>query len=164
MSQDSFARGGGHGMVSASSYEPPLQSYGRAEPLSSANDWGSLGDSVQQRPSYPGGRRGSAGDSRRGGPVETRGAPMSAAAAAVVAMEDQQFNPAKLFVGGLGQQTTEASLSAYFSRFGSIKDSVVITDRATGRSRGFGFVVFEEHASVDACLHGRHNVDGVSVS
>lgn len=79
------------------------------------------------------------------------------------AMEDQQFNPAKLFVGGLGQQSNEDSLSAYFSQFGKIKDSVVITDRATGRSRGFGFVVFEEHSSVDACLHGRHNIDGISV-
>lgn len=83
---------------------------------------------------------------------------------AIYAMEDQAYNPAKLFVGGLGQQSTEASLSSYFSRFGVVKDSVVIADRHSGRSRGFGFVVFENHDVVDQCLTCRHDIDGVSVS
>eukprot|EP01056_Protomagalhaensia_sp_Gyna25_P000656 Protomagalhaensia_sp_Gyna_25__655@NODE_1305_length_1959_cov_31_273958_g1041_i0_p1_GENE_NODE_1305_length_1959_cov_31_273958_g1041_i0NODE_1305_length_1959_cov_31_273958_g1041_i0_p1_ORF_typecomplete_len196_score19_40RRM_1/PF00076_22/3_8e16RRM_1/PF00076_22/7_5e18RRM_7/PF16367_5/1_2e08RRM_7/PF16367_5/1_6e07RL/PF17797_1/0_2RL/PF17797_1/0_37RRM_occluded/PF16842_5/3_3e03RRM_occluded/PF16842_5/0_00029RRM_5/PF13893_6/50RRM_5/PF13893_6/0_008RRM_3/PF08777_11/2RRM_3/PF08777_11/1_5OB_RNB/PF08206_11/10OB_RNB/P len=80
----------------------------------------------------------------------------------VTAMEDQSFNPAKLFVGGLGQQSTEKSLEAYFRRFGPVKDAVVIVDRTSGRSRGFGFVVFHSHDVVDQCLDCRHNIDGVS--
>ncbi len=50
----------------------------------------------------------------------------------------------KLFVGGLAWATTDASLHAAFSQFGEVIDAKVITDRETGRSRGFGFVTFAE--------------------
>nr|XP_043894431.1 cold-inducible RNA-binding protein B-like isoform X1 [Solea senegalensis] len=49
----------------------------------------------------------------------------------------------KLFVGGLSFETTEDSLSNAFSRFGSIDKVDVIRDKETGRSRGFGFVKYD---------------------
>ena len=48
----------------------------------------------------------------------------------------------KLFVGGLSWGTTDDGLHGAFSRFGEIVEAKVITDRETGRSRGFGFVTF----------------------
>lgn len=46
----------------------------------------------------------------------------------------------KIFVGGLPYHTTDASLRKYFEVFGEIEEAVVITDRQTGKSRGYGFV------------------------
>ncbi len=48
----------------------------------------------------------------------------------------------KLFVGGLSWGTTDDSLHSAFSPYGEIVEAKVITDRETGRSRGFGFVTF----------------------
>lgn len=49
----------------------------------------------------------------------------------------------KLFVGGLSWDTDDNGLGQAFDRFGSISEAKVITDRETGRSRGFGFVTFQ---------------------
>lgn len=46
----------------------------------------------------------------------------------------------KIFVGGLPYHTTDSSLRKYFEVFGEIEEAVVITDRQTGKSRGYGFV------------------------
>ena len=46
----------------------------------------------------------------------------------------------KLFVGGLPYHTTDKSLREHFSIYGDIEEAVVITDRQTGKSRGYGFV------------------------
>lgn len=46
----------------------------------------------------------------------------------------------KIFVGGLPYHTTDKSLRAFFETFGDIEEAVVITDRQTGKSRGYGFV------------------------
>ncbi|MBU0579667.1 RNA-binding protein [Patescibacteria group bacterium] len=46
----------------------------------------------------------------------------------------------RLFVGGLSYSTTEESLKAAFAQAGNVESAVIITDRATGRSKGFGFV------------------------
>ena len=51
---------------------------------------------------------------------------------------------AKLFVGGLAWATDEARLSEAFEKFGPISEARVIVDRETGRSRGFGFVTFDD--------------------
>jgi len=48
----------------------------------------------------------------------------------------------KLFVGGLSWGTDDDALRNAFSSFGDVTDAKVITDRETGRSRGFGFVPF----------------------
>jgi len=52
----------------------------------------------------------------------------------------------KLFVGGLSFDTDVAGLRRGFESFGEIDDVAVISDRDTGRSRGFGFVTFREPA------------------
>ena len=48
----------------------------------------------------------------------------------------------KIFVGGLSWDTTDDGLRGAFERFGDVEDVRIITDRETGRSRGFGFVTF----------------------
>jgi RNA recognition motif-containing protein len=63
----------------------------------------------------------------------------------------------KLFVGGLAWATDDHSLRAVFEAHGSVTDSKVITDRETGRSRGFGFVTFstgDEAAAAMGALDG----------
>lgn len=46
----------------------------------------------------------------------------------------------KLFVGGLPYHTTDKSLREHFAVYGEIEEAVVITDRQTNKSRGYGFV------------------------
>jgi len=46
----------------------------------------------------------------------------------------------KIFVGGLPYHTSDQTLRSYFEPFGDITEAVVITDRQTGKSRGYGFV------------------------
>ena len=57
---------------------------------------------------------------------------------------------AKLYVGNLAFSTTEAEVREIFEKHGSVVSVKVITDRETGRSRGFGFVEFEDADSADA--------------
>lgn len=60
----------------------------------------------------------------------------------------------KLFIGGLSFNTQEDSLRQAFSAHGDIQDVRIITDRETGRSRGFGFVTFGSEADAEAALQG----------
>jgi RNA recognition motif-containing protein len=53
----------------------------------------------------------------------------------------------KLFVGGLSWNTTDSELQQAFEACGNVAEAKVITDRETGRSRGFGFVTFDDEAS-----------------
>lgn len=55
-----------------------------------------------------------------------------------VQQKDTTFT--KIFVGGLPYHTTDESLREFFQQFGDIEEAVVITDRGTGKSRGYGFV------------------------
>jgi RNA recognition motif-containing protein len=58
----------------------------------------------------------------------------------------------KLFVGGLSWNTTDSELQQAFEACGNVAEAKVITDRETGRSRGFGFVTFDdEQSAVRAC-------------
>lgn len=50
-------------------------------------------------------------------------------------------NQIKLFVGGLAFQTNEQDMSAYFNEFGMVENAIVMRDKATGRGRGFGFIL-----------------------
>lgn len=65
-------------------------------------------------------------------------------AAQVAAAQQQQKDTTwtKLFVGGLPYHTTDKSLREHFSVYGDIEEAVVITDRQTNKSRGYGFVSF----------------------
>ena len=58
----------------------------------------------------------------------------------------------KLFVGSLAWATDSSSLQAAFERFGDIEEATVISDRETGRSRGFGFVTFTEEGPVQEAI------------
>jgi cold-inducible RNA-binding protein len=62
--------------------------------------------------------------------------------------------PVKLFVGGLSFTTTNDSLRAAFARFGMVGQAIVMTDRATGRSRGFGFVEMGTQEEADRAIGG----------
>lgn len=64
--------------------------------------------------------------------------PSAAPSAMHGSQKDTTFT--KIFVGGLPYHTTDASLRKYFEGFGDIEEAVVITDRQTGKSRGYGFV------------------------
>ncbi len=55
----------------------------------------------------------------------------------------------KLFVGGLAWGTDDSALRSAFAQFGSVTEAIVITDRETGRSRGFGFVTFDNDDEAD---------------
>lgn len=66
----------------------------------------------------------------------------------------------KIFVGGLAWETTSDGLRAAFEPCGSITEAKVITDRDTGRSRGFGFVTFTEAA---ACAQAIDTMNGASL-
>lgn len=55
-----------------------------------------------------------------------------------ITQKDTTFT--KIFVGGLPYHTTDKSLREFFDKFGEIEEAVVITDRQTGKSRGYGFV------------------------
>lgn len=58
----------------------------------------------------------------------------------------------KLFVGGLSWGTADAALREAFEKFGPVSEAKVILDRDTGRSRGFGFVTFEDNAVADKAI------------
>ncbi len=69
---------------------------------------------------------------------------------------------AKLFVGNLSWDTTDHSLGDAFSRYGTVVEARVVTDRFTGKSRGFGFIEYESSESADDALDGMngYEVDG----
>jgi cold-inducible RNA-binding protein len=52
----------------------------------------------------------------------------------------------KLYVGGLPYKTTNDELKAHFSGAGAVSSATIIMDKMTGRSKGFGFVEFENDA------------------
>lgn len=64
----------------------------------------------------------------------------------------------KLFVGGLPFSTTDDELQQAFAAHGTVASAKVITDRDTGRSKGFGFVEFEneeEGKKAEAAMNGK---------
>ncbi|XP_042518245.1 glycine-rich RNA-binding protein 2, mitochondrial-like [Macadamia integrifolia] len=67
-------------------------------------------------------------------------------------MSAVRFASTKLFIGGLSYGTDDQSLKDAFSSFGDVTEARVITDRDTGRSRGFGFVNFTDGESANSAL------------
>ena len=57
------------------------------------------------------------------------------------------MNEAKIYIGNLPYNTTEDDLRSYFGQYGEVKEVKLITDRQTGRSKGFGFITFATDAS-----------------
>jgi RNA recognition motif-containing protein len=56
----------------------------------------------------------------------------------------------RIFVGNLSYQTTEDQLSDLFSEVGEVQSATIVTDRDTGRSRGFAFIEMERDAATKA--------------
>jgi cold-inducible RNA-binding protein len=59
----------------------------------------------------------------------------------------------KIYVGNLDWQTTESDLQDAFAEFGTVTSVAIITDRDTGKSRGFGFVEMESASEAQAAIN-----------
>jgi len=66
---------------------------------------------------------------------------------------------AKVYVGNLSWNTTDETLTQAFSQFGQVLDSIVMKDRETGRSRGFGFVTYGTPAEAESAIANLHEQD-----
>ncbi|VAH95843.1 unnamed protein product [Triticum turgidum subsp. durum] len=65
----------------------------------------------------------------------------------------------RCFVGGLAWATDDQSLQNAFSKYGDVIDSKIITDRETGRSRGFGFVTFASDEAMRQAIEAMNGQD-----
>lgn len=65
----------------------------------------------------------------------------------------------KLYVGNLSWGTSTENLRAVFEAYGEVEDAIVMTDRETGRSRGFGFVTFTNGEDADAAIEAMNEKD-----
>jgi len=65
----------------------------------------------------------------------------------------------KLFVGGLAFSLTDEELNEAFAKHGKVASAVIIKDRDTGRSKGFGFVEFENDEEGKAAEKALHNTE-----
>jgi len=63
----------------------------------------------------------------------------------------------KLFVGGLSWGTNDEALRQKFEEYGQVEDAIVIRDRDTGRSRGFGFVTFSTDEDASKAIDGMND-------
>ncbi|RYP32915.1 hypothetical protein DL768_011120 [Monosporascus sp. mg162] len=63
----------------------------------------------------------------------------------------------KLFIGGLSWSTDDNALRQKFEEFGQVEEALVVKDRNTGRSRGFGFVRFAQESEADAAMQAMNN-------
>ncbi|MFB3812775.1 MAG: RNA recognition motif domain-containing protein [Terriglobales bacterium] len=65
----------------------------------------------------------------------------------------------KIFVGNFSFRTTEAELRQWFEAHGSVESATVVTDRDSGRSRGFGFVEMPNNSEADAAIAALNGAD-----
>lgn len=70
----------------------------------------------------------------------------------------------KIFLGGLPSNVTETDLRSFFGRYGKVTEVVIMYDQEKKKSRGFGFLSFEDEASVDCVTNERYiNLNGKQV-
>lgn len=65
----------------------------------------------------------------------------------------------KLYVGGLPYRTTQEELEKHFAQAGTVTSAVIITDRMTGRSKGFGFVEMSTEDEAQKAIDMFHGKD-----
>jgi len=65
----------------------------------------------------------------------------------------------KIYVGNLPWSTTSADLEAMFAEHGAVRSAEVISDRETGRSRGFGFVEMESEEGMQAAVSALNGLE-----
>ncbi|NBB73821.1 MAG: RNA-binding protein [Bacteroidetes bacterium] len=65
----------------------------------------------------------------------------------------------KLYVGNLPYDVTDGDLDQLFNQHGDVQSAVVITDRMSGRSKGFGFVEMSDAAQADAAIEALNGKD-----
>jgi len=65
----------------------------------------------------------------------------------------------KIYVGNLSFNSNDHDLAAVFAEYGEVVSAKVITDRETGRSRGFGFVEMSDDAAADSAISGVNGKD-----
>ena len=69
-------------------------------------------------------------------------------------------DPGKMFIGGLSWQTTPKGLREYFGKFGELSRCIVMRNRITKRSRGFGYITYSDPASIDKVFsNGPHELN-----
>ena len=71
-------------------------------------------------------------------------------------MEERRIN---IYVGNLPYEATRNELETFFSNYGEVLTARVITDRETGRSRGFGFVEMSKSSETEAAIQGLNGKD-----
>ena len=69
----------------------------------------------------------------------------------------------KLFVGGLSWDTTHDGLKNYFEKFGTVVDAVIMRDKITGRSRGFGFITYSDEETATSVSQQTHTLDSRTI-
>jgi heterogeneous nuclear ribonucleoprotein A1/A3 len=71
-------------------------------------------------------------------------------------------NSRKIFLGGLPPSLKEPDMKAYFEKYGEIEQCVIMKDKPTGKSRGFGFIIFVNEDSADSVMidKNKHNILG----
>jgi len=62
----------------------------------------------------------------------------------------------KVYVGNLAWGATEDDLRETFAKFGTVTEARIVTDRETGRSKGFAFVTFETSTAADSAVDGMY--------
>lgn len=75
-----------------------------------------------------------------------------------------EMESGKLFIGGISWDTNEDRLRDHFQAYGEVSEAVIMKDRATGRARGFGFVLFSDPAVAERVVLDKHIIDGRTVS
>jgi len=65
----------------------------------------------------------------------------------------------KIYVGNLSYQTTEEDLRTAFANYGEVASAEIIQDRATGRSKGFGFVEMANRQEAEAAIQGLNETE-----